>query len=221
MSHELSIKAAIFDMDGLLINSEPLWSQAEKEILSKLGVNTSIANQLPDTLGLRIDQVVQLWYLAVPWQGTSLEEVEQKIVRRVIELIEEQRPLLPGVKHALQLCQDHNLKIGLASASPKHILEKVLTMFNIRDYFSAVVSATPLAYSKPHPEVYLQAAKLLAIEPTHCVAFEDSFHGMIAVKAARMRSIVVPPKDHFTDPRWTLADVKLNTLAELTTKHIV
>lgn len=67
MSHELSIKAAIFDMDGLLINSEPLWSQAEKEILSKLGVNTSIANQLRDTLGLRIDQVVQLWYLAAPW----------------------------------------------------------------------------------------------------------------------------------------------------------
>lgn len=165
--------------------------------------------------------MVQLWYLAAPWQETSLEEAEQKIVRRVIELIEEQRPLLPGVKHALQLCQDHNLKIGLASASPKHILEKVLTMFNIRDYFSAVVSATPLPYSKPHPEVYLQAAKLLAIESTHCVAFEDSFHGMIAVKAARIRSIVVPPKDHFTDPRWTLADVKLNTLAELTTKHIV
>lgn len=66
MSHQLSIKAAIFDMDGLLINSEPLWGQAEKEILGKLGVTTSIVNQLPDTLGLRIDQVVQLWYLASP-----------------------------------------------------------------------------------------------------------------------------------------------------------
>ncbi|MFS1537968.1 MAG: hypothetical protein ACL7BU_03950 [Candidatus Phlomobacter fragariae] len=72
-----------------MINSQPLWSQAEKEMLSKLGGNTTIANQLPDTLGLRIDQVVQLWYLATPWQGTSLEEVEQKIVKRVIELIEE------------------------------------------------------------------------------------------------------------------------------------
>lgn len=141
--------------------------------------------------------------------------------KRVIELIEEQRPLLPGVKPALQLFLDYNLKIGLASASPKHILEKVHTMFNIRDYFSAVVSATPLPYSKPHPEVYLRAAKLLAIEQTHCVTFEDSFHGMIVVKAARMHNIIVSPKDHFAAPRWTLADIKLNTLVELTTKHIV
>ncbi len=121
--------------------------------------------------------MVQLWYLAAPWQGTSLEEVA-------------------------------------------HIRKSTHYVY-IRDYFSAVVSAIPLPYSKPHPEVYLQAAKLLDIEPTHCGAFEDSFHGMVAVKAARMRNIVVPPKDHFTDPRWTLADVKLNTLAELTTKHII
>lgn len=221
MLHKLAIKAAIFDMDGLLINSEPLWNQAKKEVLSNLGVNTSIANQLPDTLGLRIDQVIQLWYLASPWQKTSLEEVEQKIVKRVTELIEEERPLLPGVKHALQICQDHNLKIALASASPKHILKKVLSMFNIRNYFSVVVSGTFLPYSKPHPEVYLQAAKLLDIEPTYCVGFEDSFHGMIAVKAARMRSIVIPQKDQFTDPRWELADIKLNTLDELTTQHII
>ncbi|MGP1931315.1 MAG: hexitol phosphatase HxpB [Arsenophonus sp. ET-YP4-MAG3] len=221
MSYNISIKAAIFDMDGLLINSEPLWSQAEKEIFSKLGVNISIANQLPDTLGLRIDQVVQLWYLASPWQGSSLRDVEKKIINRVIQLIEEQQPLLPGVKHALQLCKNHNLKIGLASASPKHMLKKILTMFNIYDYFSVVTSATLLPYSKPHPEVYLQAAKFLNIDPTHCVAFEDSFHGMIAVKAARMRSIVVPSKNDFTDLRWTLADIKLSTLTELTVKHII
>ncbi|AMA64829.1 2-deoxyglucose-6-phosphate phosphatase [Candidatus Arsenophonus lipoptenae] len=221
MFHKLSIKAAIFDMDGLLINSEPLWSQAEKEVFSQLGVDTQIANQLPDTLGLRINQVVQLWYLAAPWPGTSLKEVEEKIVKRVIELIEEQRPLLPGVHYALELCKNNNLKIGLASASPTKILEKVLAMFNIREYFSAVISAFTLPYSKPHPEVYLQAAKTLNVEPINCVAFEDSFHGMIAVKAARMRSIVIPPKIFFTDPRWTLADFKLKTLIELTSQHII
>ncbi|MGP1939466.1 MAG: hexitol phosphatase HxpB [Arsenophonus sp. ET-DL9-MAG3] len=221
MSHNISIKAAIFDMDGLLINSEPLWSQAEKEIFSKLGINVSIADQFPDTLGLRIDQVIQLWHLASPWQGSSLEDVEKKIINRVIQLIEEQQPLLPGVKHALQLCKNHNLKIGLASASPKHMLKKILAMFNIYDYFSVVISAASLQYSKPHPEVYLQAAKLLSIDPINCVAFEDSFHGMIAVKAARMRSIVVPAKNDFTDLRWTLADIKLNTLTELTIEHII
>ncbi|BGI51164.1 MAG: hexitol phosphatase HxpB [Arsenophonus endosymbiont of Ceratovacuna japonica] len=221
MSYFTSIKAAIFDMDGLLVNSEPLWNQAEKEIFGKLGIDTSISNNFPDILGLRIDQIVKLWYSSIPWKGVSLKEIEQKISIRVIELIEEQRPLLPGVKYALELCQDSKLQIGLASASSKYIIEKVLNIFDIRKYFSVVVSAASLPYSKPHPEVYLKAANMLDVEPINCITFEDSFYGMIAVKAARMRSIVIPQKKQFTNPRWTLADFKLHSLLELTVNHII
>ncbi|STR39818.1 2-deoxyglucose-6-phosphate hydrolase YniC [Klebsiella michiganensis] len=90
------------------------------------------------------------------------------------------------------MCKAQGLKIGLASASPQRMLEKVLTMFELRDQFDALASAEGLPFSKPHPQVYLDCAARLGVSPMHCVALEDSVNGMIASKAARMRSIVVP-----------------------------
>ncbi|AYA40467.1 hexitol phosphatase HxpB [Xenorhabdus nematophila] len=220
MSFCLPLKAVIFDMDGLLIDSEPYWEQGEKHIFGELGLDLTLAEKLPDTLGLRIDQVVELWYQAAPWQGTSKNEVAQHIINYVVQLVKENRPLLPGVEYALNLCRGHGLKIGLASASPYGMLEQVLELFNIRHYFDAIVSAADLPYSKPHPEVYLQAASQLGINPIQCITLEDSFNGMIATKAARMRSIVVPAAHHFDDPRWSLADIKLNSLNKLTIENI-
>ncbi|PHM45725.1 phosphonoacetaldehyde hydrolase [Xenorhabdus mauleonii] len=220
MSFCLSIEAAIFDMDGLLIDSEPYWEQGEKFVFSELGVDLTLAKTLPDTLGLRIDHVVDLWYQASPWQGASKSEVEQRIINHVVRLVKEKRPLLPGVEHALSLCREHGLKVGLASASPLEMLEEVLELFNLQHYFDTVVSAAKLPYSKPHPEVYLQAAAQLGVNPIHCLTLEDSFNGMIATKAARMRSIVVPSAQNFNDPRWSLADIKLSSLEKLTKENI-
>ncbi|TDB56355.1 hexitol phosphatase HxpB [Photorhabdus luminescens] len=221
MSFHLPIKAAIFDMDGLLIDSEPYWAQGEKEVFSELGLDFSLAEKLPDTLGLRIDQVVELWYQASPWQGASKSDVEQRITDHVINSVKENRPLLSGVEYALNLCHEQGLKIGLASASPQYMLEQVLDMFNLNHYFDTVVSAATLPHSKPNPEVYLRAAEQLDVSPISCVALEDSFNGMIATKAARMRSIVVPSAHHFDDPRWVLADIKLHSLEQLTVMNIV
>ncbi|PQQ41352.1 hexitol phosphatase HxpB [Photorhabdus luminescens] len=220
MSFHLPIKAAIFDMDGLLIDSEPYWTQGEKEVFSELGLDFSLAEKLPDTLGLRIDQVVELWYQASPWQGASKSDVEQRITNHVIGLVQENRPLLPGVEYALNLCRKQGLKIGLASASPQYMLEQVLEMFSLDHYFDTVVSAAKLPYSKPNPEVYLLAAEQLDVAPISCVTLEDSFNGMIATKAARMRSIVVPSAHHFDDPRWALVDIKLRSLEQLTVMNI-
>lgn len=124
--------------------------------------------------------------------------------------------MLPGVREAVALCKARGLKIGLASASPLHMLEKVLEMFELRDQFDALASAEHLPYSKPHPQVYLDCAAKLGIAPMSCVALEDSVNGMIASKAARMRSIVVPEAENSRDPRFVLADVKLASLQQLT-----
>lgn len=212
--------AAIFDMDGLLIDSEPLWDQAELEVIASLGVDITRRHELPDLLGLRIDVVVDLWYAQQPWQGASREAVTQQIIRRAIELVEQTRPLLPGVREALELCQNLGLKIGLASASPLHMLEQVLEMFSLRPYFSALASAEHLEWSKPHPQVYLNAAEKLGINPLNCVTLEDSVNGMIATKAARMRSIVVPARENAGNPRWVLADTHLGSLKELNVAHL-
>lgn len=215
-----TIKAAIFDMDGLLIDSEPLWLQAELDIFTSLGLDTTSRDTLPDTLGLRIDLVVKMWFQAMPWQGPSQAEVCKLIIARAIELVEEKRPVLPGVEYALDLCRQQGLKIGLASASPLHMQKRVLAMLGIEKYFDRLVSAEYLPYSKPHPEVYLNAASDLGVDPLQCVTLEDSVNGMIATKAARMRSIVIPSEEYRTDPRWALADIQLDSLEQLRREDI-
>ena len=221
MSAPRQTVAAIFDMDGLLIDSEPLWDRAELEVISSLGVDISRRGELPDTLGLRIDMVVDLWYAQQPWSGPSRQEVTARIIQRAIALVEAERPLLPGVREALALCKANGLRVGLASASPLHMLEKVLAMFDLRDSFDALASAESLPYSKPHPQVYLDCAAKLGVDPLACVALEDSVNGMIASKAARMRSIVVPDEEHRADPRYVLANVKLESLQQLTAAHLL
>lgn len=221
MPHTRPVSAAIFDMDGLIIDSEPLWQQAEAEIISALGVDISKRNTLPETLGLRIDQTVRIWYENLPWKGVSQAEVARKIIARTMELVEERRPLLPGVKYALTLCRENHINIALASASPLMMLERVLEIFNLRHYFDALASAENLPYSKPHPQVYLNAAAMLSTDPLHCVTLEDSFNGMIATKAARMRSIVVPSSEWRTDVRWSLANHQLNSLEQLTLQQLI
>ncbi|MGG5839098.1 hexitol phosphatase HxpB [Huaxiibacter chinensis] len=220
MSTSRQIVAAIFDMDGLLIDSEPLWDRAELDVMESLGVDTRRRNELPDTLGLRIDMVVELWYAHQPWNGPSRQEVTDRIISRAITLVEETRPLLPGVREAVALCKAQGLKVGLASASPLHMLEKVLAMFDLRESFDALASAEKLPYSKPHPQVYMDCAAKLGVDTLACVALEDSVNGMIASKAARMRAIVVPVEEGQQDPRFALADVKLATLVDLTAAHL-
>lgn len=220
MSTPRQILAAIFDMDGLLIDSEPLWDQAELEVISSLGVDITRRHELPDTLGLRIDMVVDLWYAMQPWSGPSKQEVTDRIIQRAISLVDEKRPLLPGVHEALALCKAQGLKVGLASASPLYMLEKVLSLFELSDSFDALASAQTLPYSKPHPQVYLDCAAKLGVDPLTCVALEDSVNGMIAAKAARMRAIVVPAEENRQDPRYALANVRLESLAQLTAQDL-
>ncbi|EHD21667.1 MULTISPECIES: hexitol phosphatase HxpB [Brenneria] len=220
MTFDSSIRAAIFDMDGLLIDSEPLWDMAELEVIASLGIDTSLRHSMTDTLGLRIDMVVDQWYQLAPWETPGREVVVGRIIERATALVAERRPLLPGVEQALQLCRRQQLKIGLASASPLAMQRQVLKMFNLERYFDVLVSAENLPYSKPHPEVYLNAAQGLGVSPLRCVTLEDSINGMIATKAARMRSIVVPQAELSKDPRWALAEHKLSSLQQLEIAHI-
>lgn len=110
MSAPRQILAAIFDMDGLIMDSEPLWDRAELDVMASLGVDITRRDELPDTLGLRIDMVVGLWFARQPWTGPDCEEVTQRIISRAIALVEETRPLLPGAREAIALCKPVVLK---------------------------------------------------------------------------------------------------------------
>lgn len=214
------VQAIIFDMDGLLLDSEDFWQQAEFDTFSALGVPLKLADTAK-TVGWRCDYVVDYWYRQSPWSGPTQGEVADQIIAQVIELIRQRGVLLPGARQALQLCQQLRLPVALATSSNHHMMLAALQHFELLPYFQATCSAQYLRYAKPHPQVYLNAAAALGVAPEQCLALEDSVTGVIAAKAARMRCFAVPELQHRHDPRYSIADKVLDSLLQLEQKDLL
>ena len=210
----MKIKAAIFDMDGLLVDTEPFWQAAEMEVFGEVGVPLTREMCL-QTVGMRIDEVVAYWYGQYVWAGKSVEVVAQEVVEGVAARIRENGKLLPGAREAIKMAQACGLKVGLASSSSKFLIATVLDHFALQSDFALYRSAEDEEYGKPHPAVFIRAALALGVLPSECVAFEDSFNGLISAKAARMRTIVVPEAAVARQSRWEIADVQLASLLAL------
>lgn len=208
------LKAVIFDMDGVLIDSEPVWQQAEYEVLTRFGLPVTRGDMV-QTTGLRIDELVNFWYLRFPELDFDHQAMADFIVSRVVEFIEQAGTPMEAVTETLQLCRAAGLSVGLATSSSQRIMDTVLAKLAIRDYFDATQSAEKLPYGKPHPEVYLQCAARLDIAPDQCLAVEDSFNGLIAARAANMQTLVVPAAEHQGERRWAAAHHQAATLAEM------
>jgi sugar-phosphatase len=116
------------------------------------------------------------------------------------------------VGHILQFFKQRHFNIGLASSSPMELIDVVIAKLQISDFIDARTSAESLSYGKPHPQVYLDCAAALDVSPVECLCFEDSFNGLIAAKAARMKCVVVPDRHQQTLPKWAAADLKLSSL---------
>lgn len=215
----MNVAAIIFDMDGVLINSEPLWMQAEIEIFRTVGLTLTI-NDCEKTRGVRIRNVVEHWYLQQPWKDKSIEDVSSEISNRVIELILEKGEALPGLYEALDLISNLKTPLAIATSSSEKIIEAVLNRLELKNYFSVIQSADKEPYGKPHPAVYLNCAEKINANPMNCIAIEDSITGVIAAKAARMKVVAIPEPAAFNDPRFSIADVKLKSLHNLTTEVI-
>ncbi len=213
------IKAAVFDMDGLMIDSEPFWQQAQLEVFPTVGVKITLQDTI-DTTGIRIDQIVEQYYRTQPWESYSCEQVCDMVLARVIELVKEHKPMMPGLFHALETCQQAGLKIALASSSPMVLIQATLDALELDGVFEAVLSAEGLPYGKPHPEVYLNAAKALNVSPLDCVALEDSFTGLLAAKSAQMKTIVIPEESQRDQARFVIADRKLESLEQVSEELI-
>jgi HAD superfamily hydrolase (TIGR01509 family) len=207
------IDAIIFDMDGLLVDSEPLWRIAEVEMLSAVGVPITEEDAV-QTTGLRTDEVVELWYARYPWSDPPQKEIEARIITRLIALIRERGELMPGVIETLQAVSSAGYPLAIASSSTSEIIAAVLDTLGIASYFQVAQSAEHEPYGKPHPGVYIEAARRLDVDPWRCLAFEDSPNGVIAAKAARMRCIAVPDPALADDHRLQAADLILPSLAE-------
>jgi sugar-phosphatase len=205
--------AVIFDMDGVLIDSEPLWKIAMEEVFSSFGSRLT-KQDFQKTVGLRIDEVVIFWHQHEGWKNVTPVDVEQQIVLKMVELIMANAAPLTGVLETLAYLKEKELKIGLATSSYEILVKTVLRELKIESYFDFYHSAEHEEFGKPHPAVYLTVAERLAVKPTSCLVIEDSLNGIVSAKAARMKVVCIPEKTHFPDPRLILADFQYETMED-------
>ncbi len=203
--------AVIFDMDGVLIDSEPLWKIAMEEVFHALG-STLKKEDFQKTVGLRIDEVVHFWNHHENWGISNESEIEEAIIVKMIELISKNAQPLSGVIETLTFLKNKELKIGLATSSSSRLIKVVLAELNIARFFDFVHSAENEAYGKPHPAVYVKVAEVLNVSPTKCLVIEDSFNGVIAGLAAKMKVVCIPEKTHFPNQRLAVADFHFETM---------
>lgn len=208
----MPLEAVIFDMDGLLIDSEPFWQAAEVEVFDKVGMPLTHA-EAAQTVGMRLDHVVAYHYERHPWEGMSQQEVLTAILDRVIGLILSEGQAQEGVHQILEFLAAEPVRVGLATSSHVRLIDAVMERLGIRHYFEVICSAEFEAYGKPHPAVFLTAANALGVNPEKCLVLEDSMRGVIAAKAAQMKCICVPDPSLRNDPRLVLADKVLPSLA--------
>lgn len=214
----MQLNTVIFDIDGLLIDSEPLWNAAAEEVLRDYGVNLT-EEQYKTTTGLRTKEFVQWWFGYYQIGESEHARAEKKIVQSVLKKIENQAQVMPGLAYIFDFFHKKNFKIGLATSSPQELIDLVIKMTGIGEYLHATSSAEDLPFGKPHPQVYLNCAEKMNAIPTACICFEDSFNGLIAAKAARMKCVVVPHYSQLKDERWGAADLKLSSLQNFGELH--
>lgn len=212
------IEAVIFDMDGVLIDSEPMWKEAEKKVFSSLGVDITEALSAK-TASMTTQEVTQFWYELYPWQGKTLAQVENEVVDYVAHLILEKGTSIKGVKEALHFFKDKKVKVGLSTNAPSRLIPIVLNTLGIADYFQAISSSEFEEKGKPDPAVYLSTAQKLNVDPLTCVVFEDSFSGICAARNANMRVVAVPSSKEFMDNKFALAHMKIRSLEEFSDVH--
>jgi HAD superfamily hydrolase (TIGR01509 family) len=208
------IEAVVFDLDGVLIASEEVWDAVRERFVRERGG--------------RYDEEVQramMGMSAPEWSAylhetagvpDSPDEIDREVVRRMLAAYRDELPLLPGAVEAVRRTAVR-FPLALASSSNREIFEEVLGLAGVTDCFRATVSSEEVARGKPAPDVYLEAARRLGVEPARCAAVEDSHAGIRSAKAAGMRVVALPnPSYPPDDQALAAADVVLHSLAELT-----
>jgi HAD superfamily hydrolase (TIGR01509 family) len=206
--------AVIFDMDGVLVDSEAVWDDVRKRFTEENGGHWHEGAQR-DMMGMS----------SVEWSryvrdrlGVEMEpeRISAAVADRVADGYREKLPLLPGAVEAVRSVAEE-WPLGLASSSNRHVIDLVLDLAGIADGFRATVSSEEVGSGKPAPDVYLEAARRLEVDPAACVAIEDSTNGIRSARAAGMAVIVVPNQDFPPEPSaLELADEAIASLTELT-----
>jgi HAD superfamily hydrolase (TIGR01509 family) len=184
-----SVQAVIFDMDGVIVDSEPLHERAFRDVFKEMGVGDRHGMDFSAYYG-RSDRALWHDFVAKHRPTQPLEQLVDWKQRRFIELVKKEEPIFPGLMELLeQLAPRYPLAVASGSAHP--VIDEVLVMKNLRRFFSLVVSVQDVARPKPAPDVFLRAAELLGVKPDRCCVIEDSAVGVEGAVAAGMSTIAI------------------------------
>jgi len=209
------IEAVILDMDGILIDSERHWQLTERAIFAELGIDLT-DELLVQTRGLRTEEMVAHWSARFPLDGTDHKQLMKQYDRRMVDTMKSEVPLMEGARELIGMFREMGMPVALATCSTQEHIDAVMEKHGIRELFDLLVSAAVDMPGKPHPEVYLRTAALLNTDPTRCLAFEDSFAGVIAARAARMKVVAMPDPSEYDQERFGAADMKIRSLKDFT-----
>jgi HAD superfamily hydrolase (TIGR01509 family) len=186
------IQAVIFDLDGLIIDSEPLQLRAINQALAPVGVTLTEADWV-QRVGYKSIETIRLLQAQYHFDRDP-EEIERDKVRAYQQLIRQDGALklMPGVREAIRACRDAQLTLSLASSSVRTDITVILSAFGLDGLFEVVVAGDEVSNGKPDPEIFLKAAEELAVDPVACLVLEDAPSGIAAARAAGMVSIAVP-----------------------------
>jgi HAD superfamily hydrolase (TIGR01509 family) len=212
------IDAVIFDLDGVLVDSERVWNAAKEKLTRERGGRWS--EQAPrDMMGMSSPEWSRYMHeqLGVPQDP---EQISRYVVGRLIEIYRDRLPLLDGAQAAVRRLAER-WPLGLASSSNREVIDLVLERAGLAACFAATVSSEEVARGKPAPDVYLEAARRLDVAPTRCAAIEDSENGILAARAAGMRVVALPNADYPPgDDALAAADAVIASLDELTAEVV-
>jgi sugar-phosphatase len=188
------IAAAVFDLDGLLADTEPIWHEVEIDIFGRHGVPLTVSRCL-ETKGMFLGDAVEHWYAQYPWPDASPQEVAEEIVDAMVARVESAVKPKAGALGALDFCESRGARLALASSSAQRLIDAVVQRLGLHERFAVMRSAEDEPAGKPHPGIFITTARLLEVEPAACVVFEDSPAGVLAAKAAGMVCVAVPEAD--------------------------
>jgi HAD superfamily hydrolase (TIGR01509 family) len=182
-------KAVIFDMDGVIVDSEPRHESAFLEVVRQIGFGNSLSLRFEDFVG-RSDHELWVAFIDKHHPSQTLEELMEMKRQRVVEIIRQEQPLFDGLPDLVEELAPRYC-LGVASGSDRLVVEEVLALKGLRRFFSSVVTASDVAHGKPEPDIFLQTAELLGVAPSECWVIEDSKPGIAAGLAAGMRVIAI------------------------------
>lgn len=212
-------KAAVFDMDGLLLDSEPHWDMVIEGVLGELGVvlNETLRNL---TVGMRLEETLGIWRAHFPHAVLEKAHIGDRLAAGMRERMQHVEAK-PGAVETVRLCREAGCRLAVASSSPVGVIAAGLQRLGLAEHFHAVVSADGEPHGKPHPGVFLTAARSIGVAPRECIAFEDSLNGMKAVLAAGMHCVAVPEAHNQGHPDFDAAHRRLTSLREFRPEFLI